>query len=485
MRCMTGKRAVPFALLAVAIGLAACDEPVAPGDPLAQQTLQPGQTPAYWHRMYGPYLEMAKEIPGYGGHYYDENKNIVVYLRDPGTQQQAAQRALMPEARQKLGRSTEVRSLKGKYSVIDLIGWHDAVRQNLYSKFGITSNGLDVRNQKITIGVKPTVDQEALFEALDDLGIPRDAVDIGEGGIILHPRLVDAGSVRPVQQGYTLQSRARTDDLFPGFVIQNDLQNGKVSECTYGVSIQARELGILMGTAGHCTEHFYRDNPQNFMYQRVVYSADRVGPEIWSPPRRTDNDGGPDPVDSYCPNLEECVWSDFSLFLPEAGGGSDILSRLPAEAGVKEVYPQDPDSPISTDPGYYVKITGIPPQRRLLQGDDVVMVGMVTGRSEGVVTNSCEDYVYTRRPDFPLDPLPERLVILCQTLADYNSQHGDSGAPLRGNESGTNHLFMGIHQGRDKQTGDSVFSPTADLISDPRYRAFLGDIRFCPTCAWH
>ena len=77
------------------------------------------------------------------------------------------------------------------------------------------------------------------------------------------------------------------------------------------------------------------------------------------------------------------------------------------------------------------------------------------GRSEGWtygnVTQTCSDR----------SVINTNITYLCQIVADYGSAGGDSGAPVFEILSGDNVALLGIHWGRNDQTGERIFSYTS------------------------
>lgn len=136
---------------------------------------------------YGIDVELAKEIPGYGGHYYDEKRRLVVNLTNPAADSATAYDVLIPRSAETGRPATAIVARKAKYTVGDLICWRYKITHEVTFD-RITSIGIRIQDQKIMISTDNLADKNALIRAIEDLGIPLDTVSIGIGkGIDYEP----------------------------------------------------------------------------------------------------------------------------------------------------------------------------------------------------------------------------------------------------------------------------------------------------------
>lgn len=267
----------------VGLLLSACadNEPDAPVDPVNPQAAAgPDKDrvyPAHWESAYGEVLRLAEEIPGYGGHYYEDNV-AYVYLKDPRAQDQTARTVLGSSVRESVRDVPEdVEILEGEYHALDLVRWHDALSQLLGTGIqGAWGVGLGLRYNRIQLFVSTGIDESLVNQQLRAHGIPLEAIDIAEREV---PPELDQVPVRPPlkQQQYTLRSKAEPGSLHPGFEIIVERQIMGNTTCTLGPIIETSLQGLMAITAAHCTGHRTEANPKASMYQRVVQTNDEIG----------------------------------------------------------------------------------------------------------------------------------------------------------------------------------------------------------------
>jgi hypothetical protein len=139
-----------------------------------------------------------------------------------------------------------------------------------------------------------------------------------------------------------------------------------------------------------------------------------------------------------------CRFSDASFFAYYAGGvaqGGTIARTL----GFRSTT-VDPNRPrfLLTEPSLELPLSGM----------QVHKIGKTTGWNSGVVTEPCMD-----SPDVPPPPLGP-VMLLCQAWATYGCDEGDSGAPVFTWDGSSSYVqLVGVHWGRNTETGDAMFSP--------------------------
>ncbi|MEM4722132.1 MAG: hypothetical protein QXT73_08750 [Candidatus Methanomethylicaceae archaeon] len=143
--------------------------------------------PSCCDEFYEPYLKVAQRVPAFGGLFFDEQNNniIYVYLTDP-SQQKAAEQAILEiffRPNDPYLSPREFRVLPARYTFVQLKKWWDCLRYAIVP--GITSSDLEENKNRIRLGVDNTLSAarkrkvvEAIETVLERLNIPRDAVII-------------------------------------------------------------------------------------------------------------------------------------------------------------------------------------------------------------------------------------------------------------------------------------------------------------------
>lgn len=184
---MNGLRIRQLALVAAATTLlGACNTPREELTPRVDQEASRADTrrqyPDLSYGMYGTWLEIAKGIPGYGGHFLRDGA-IWVYLLNPEAQRQRAKGLFLGNgwrAWSSTGvRPTAVRTLKARYSAVDLMRWHSAMHA-LIGPGDIYGVGLGFDTNQVALYVNPGTDRAMVERRIRALDVPLAAVRIVE-----------------------------------------------------------------------------------------------------------------------------------------------------------------------------------------------------------------------------------------------------------------------------------------------------------------
>ncbi|MCX8103676.1 MAG: hypothetical protein N3E42_04470 [Candidatus Bipolaricaulota bacterium] len=163
--------------------LSGCDLAQSPELPPLPQSCD--AVPSRHDFFYEPYLKVAQRVPAFGGLFFDEQNNniIYVYLTDP-SQEEAAKQAILEvffRPNDPYLSPREFRILPARYTFVQLTKWWEC----LPVIRGMTSSGLQVDKNRIRIGVDNTLSAarrrkvvEAIETVLERLSIPREAVII-------------------------------------------------------------------------------------------------------------------------------------------------------------------------------------------------------------------------------------------------------------------------------------------------------------------
>ncbi len=386
------------------------------------------------------FTEVAQRIPAFGGMFFDfadgvksdrralsrDNSVLYIYLLDMTPQAAAAAEraivAILGPIFPDLIPPREVRVLKGQYSFLQLREWFDRVGALHPLEEVVMTDIDDVRN-RLKIGLMKIEMAERVKQELTKLSIPHEAVEFEETG--------------PLVEDSTLQSYVRP--VIGGLQIAYDS-----SLCTLGFNaIRAGVNGFV--TASHCSRTRFGLDSTIYYQPTTSPSTNRIGVENFDPAPFS---GSP------CPSGRSCRYSDSSFVRYDSG--------------------------VSFTRGIIAKTTGafsitIDGSFRITSKGDAVLnqlvdkIGRTTGWSWGNVVGVC----------IRVDVENTNTTLLCQTLAEYYSEPGDSGSPvfIIPNYPYSNDVKLaGVHRGRFPQDPNKrVFSP----ISGIQNTRDLGTLTVC------
>lgn len=301
------------AVIALAILAVACnDVPTQPARPLdtpifSKQNpfiLQAPLDPQHLPGLDAQFVQLAREIPGFGGMFYDESGNLNLYLAPVVQPLAAAEVASTLGGRlQAWGKdAAEVRRLvirEGEYDFLQLSAWHQRVLPIFRMVEGVVFTDADEAHNRLRIGIESRVSTAQVEQALAQLDVPREAV------------ILEVTEPIVPMSGHTLQDRGRPvagglQIHFPGLF------------CTLGFNV--RVPGIrhdFFMVNSHCTQ--VRSEVTGTPYWQNVSWVENsfIGVEVYDPPFFA---GG------LCPDGWRCRFSDAAGALYNGG-----VNRHPAE----------------------------------------------------------------------------------------------------------------------------------------------------------
>lgn len=341
----------------------------------------------------GRFVQLAVEVPGFGGYFFDVNGDLNVYLTDLVREPQARQ-VLGDTARNRPAgpwdRPAAILVRRGDFDILQLQEW----RQR-FTRAGLTKGVHVVDNDEVInrlfVGVTEPEAIDGVLAQLDELDIPRPAVVVDvvkEGSLITSVR----DFVRPIVGG-----------------LQIHYNNGVPRDCTLGVNVLYGNIlnGVPLATPGfftasHCSGT-YLGTDQTTYYQGGV----QIGVERWDPPFFTDAQ------QELCPPYRRCRWSDVTFVAYDAGVDrkQGFIAQTfyrgfgPFVTGSLEINPTAPEfgltQTVSPAIGLYLD-----------------KIGGFSGWTSGSVVATCRDY---HTGD---------VSILCQDEVDAYGDGGDSGSPV-------------------------------------------------------
>ncbi|MBI3951076.1 MAG: hypothetical protein HY314_11560 [Acidobacteria bacterium] len=355
------------------------------------------------------FASIAKQVPAFGGLFYDEMGQLTMYLVESEPNLQEAVDLAIEAFRKRDGRITSadlIRVLPGQYSFLQLKQWHDRLFVPVFSIQGVILTDVDEATNRLRIGVESLEIADQVEEELAQLGIPREAVIIEETEpIVFMATLRDR--VRPLRAGLQIN--------FSQFL------------CTLGFNAVRQGVNGFV-TCSHCTDRQGGVESTSY-YQPSASLTNFIGTETVDPNYFR---GG------VCPRGAKCRYSD-SAFAELAAGVTSTLGAI-EQTGLGSM----------TITGGY-QITG--EVSAPLVGERLDKVGRTTGRSEGAVAATC----------VTTGVQGSNIVQICQDFVNASVAGGDSGSPVFKITSGSNVQLYGILWGGNQSGTQFVFSRMGNI----------------------
>lgn len=394
------QRAVPGFALAAALLLGACTE--IPTHPVADDGSDRGrevpEASVYSASRAAAYEALADAVPGYGGHYYDEAGELVLWLKDsPMTE---------IEAISALSGRMDVLGLGGDFSIqrarvapaqwtFEQLNEMRARIDPVLSLNGSVYTDADEAINRVTVGVESTADIHHISQAVAMAGVPAEAMNYRVTAPIEFMTLRDRQ--RPVRGGLQIN--------FPGFL------------CTLGFNIRETNGTLGFMTNSHCSgAQWVNDGaPYGQPLGTLPTDPNFIGNEVLDPPGF---------VGGVCPAGRICRYSDAAK---AHYGGAQI--GLPGDVGFGQMY-----RTLVVNDGFNANgrtIDPANPVRNIVAerpfanvGQTLHKVGRTTGWSSGTVVGSCVN-VNVANTSFHV-----RCQELVQNVAADIVSGGDSGSPV-------------------------------------------------------
>lgn len=383
------------------------------------------------------YVELATRIPGYGGHFFEENGTIVVYLKDLGQAESARTNlaAAMAEYRRRegiVGMNMEFR--QGDYDFLELTRWRGRLPGAIGAMQGVTMIGTSKRHNRLFIGVESEAVAERVIAELRRQKIPRAAVVFEEVRLESEPPAVDddgssGGSTGSTSTVGTLRGRA--DRLQGGYQLWTQYDwMGDPALCTIGPVGRGKPGTPYAGndyvlTASHCTRT--ADGVDNTIFRQPDAFHIEIGYEYQDARKYYGNQ-----KIWPCYYGNGCRQADGALVKLHGVRGVGVGEIARPKSGSVEIDP--------ANPAFYV----VSVDRNRHHFGTVHKVGKQTGWTAGSIVHDCYDIL-----NVP-DGLGGTYTIICAAFANYASGRGDSGSPVfrYDPQKDVQVELIGIHAGR-------------------------------------
>ncbi|HEY0024723.1 MAG TPA: hypothetical protein VGB24_17540 [Longimicrobium sp.] len=356
------------------------------------------------------------EIPGFGGHFINDDGNFTVYLTDPGQRDRAVQVLSRVISRRPLrwrgrGQGPQValaRVLQGQFDFAQMKGWRERLDAQVFSLPGVLSTDIDERRNRLVIGMSDPSRRAGVDSLLAAAGIP--------------PAAVLVQRENPVQGFVTLRERSTARGGLRIARPAGSLEAG----CTLAFNtIASGRAGVHFVTNSHCTATQGGEENTQFYQPGTGSSAYLVGSEVLDP-RYTALTG--------CPANRTCRRSDAALVRYNAGvdtAGYGYIARTTSSLGSITISDASPN----------FRIIGEKPYPS--GGEVVDKVGQETGWTYASVQVTCKTI------NFWLNNADTGKSFICQDGTNLTAREGDSGAPVFALAGGNDVTLFGVLVGGD------------------------------------
>jgi hypothetical protein len=387
--------------------------------------------------------QLAAEVPGFGGYYFDENGETVAFVTDLARADQARAAVQARLARNPVApRGGRVLVRQGRYTFPELAAWRDRITGPVVDIEGVESVDANEGRNRVVIGISSPAAQRGVEQLLAEHRVPREAV-VMEAEEELSLQMAPEEDLAASFGGEFLSSVIRP--LRGGIQIGRwtNRSTGKWSRCTLGAIVRRSGYNLFL-TASHCSQKSWEDDVgAHYQPMPDIYDYDLIGNEY--------DDKRGSSCGFMSPNV--CRYSDATLIRINSSIGDELGRIARTRYAASSVYPDTMGS-LEIDPAApYFQIVGRGP---VSQGSTVHKMGARTGWTQGVVTNTCIDKPADRSYSW----------LRCQVATKTWVSPGDSGGPaFTLNTDGTVSL-LGIFWGRTTSGSYHYYSPLSGIEKD-------------------
>jgi hypothetical protein len=352
-------------------------------------------------------VALARQVPGFGGFFFDTDGAPTIYLKDVRGRA-AAEQALRPFLNRQGVSASSLRVRRGDFDWVELERWQQRISTEGLALRGAVFVDADERSNRVRVGVERGTGRSGMQGLAARLGVPASAVIVEETEPIVQVATL-RDRIRPVRGGVQIN--------FPGFLCTlgfNALRNGQRSFITNS----------------HCTT--VQGGVENTPYWQPTSTVapTQIATEVADPAYNRP---------AGCPAGRRCRRSDSSR-ARYAAGTSSTLGSIARTTG--------PNNGSLTISGNF-RIVG---EGNPVVGQQANKVGRTTGWTRGAINATCAN----------VNVSGTNITQLCQSIVTAGVGGGDSGSPVFLRPGGSNVTLLGILWG-GSGTNLYVFSPIANV----------------------
>lgn len=302
-----------------------------------------------------PMLEVARQLPSFGGFYFNDQDQIVVALTDVND---LARAQSIIEPMLGVHRPKGYLSKKVDYSFLELARYRTVLRQYVFGIDGVATLGVNESDNRVKIGIANLLVLPRLLELLIEHNIPAAAVIFPE----VRVPSFRSDSLRGVNPSGTVQG---------GWQIQN----ASLEVCSVGFPARRASNGAaVFVTASHCTTtvHGYDGGALKQPWYNSSYQT--IGVELLDPPTWTC--GFPS---------DDCRHSDAALISAGVPIELGVIARTTTSSGC-----EDCEAGVIID-ATYPKLRITSRYNHVFQNETLHKIGRRSGWTYGSVEDTCDD----------------------------------------------------------------------------------------------
>lgn len=418
-------------LLASVVALAACSDRTViefeADGPIADVFRVPGAAPPL-QSLDATFSDIADEIPGFGGLYFDERGLPNVYMAPVAGAAPVSADALAGQLNARLqekgfegdisARDLVIR--RGAYDFRQLGRFHQDI-QPVLSAPGVVFTDADETSNRIVIGIEEGTSEAAIQDVIRQLGVPLDAVTIVETEPIVALQSAVEVSRAPLASNIgdlpTLRQEIRP--TAGGLQIWRFIPPSTASICTLGFNAAAPSMsqGRLMFTNSHCTEVRGQVTGTAHFQKALAFPLDTITIEIEDPPFFTNAE------DPACPVGRNCRYSD-------AAAAEYVIPNNQVRVG--RTMAPFPGTLVLPNETRTFRIAEEATTRAMI-GQGLMKVGRTSGLTGAAVIATCQNTNVAGAG---------AITMLCQERVAIDAIGGDSGSPVI--EAMDNRPFMDV-----------------------------------------
>jgi hypothetical protein len=205
-------------------------------------------------------VALARQVPGFGGFFYDEAGVPTIYLKEVG-HRTGAERALQPFLAAQGMAASALQVRKADFDWASLERWQTAASTEALSLRGTVYVDADESRNRVKIGVERGTPAGQVKAALARMGVPASAAVIEEVEPITNAATL-RDRIRPVQGGLQIN--------FPGFL------------CTLGFNARRGTQRSFI-TNSHCTEEQGGNQSTPYWQPSQTSAPTRIATEVHDP----------------------------------------------------------------------------------------------------------------------------------------------------------------------------------------------------------
>ncbi len=386
-------KGVAVALMLFAVACSDVSRPAGPTAGIAQHAISPSTAVRSSSRgIEDVFLELDRQIPGFGGFSMDANGDVVAFIKDASraSAASAAVTAWLESNTDVFLRARPARVIMktGKFGFTDLVKWQTAVGSGQTLADEITMIDADESQDRVKVLVRSAHGLSRIPALAEKMGVPLDAIVAEVSDFTVTNTTLTTSTKRPTDGGLVLSyQRTFSPDTF--------------EICTLGFNVTVG-AGMYALTASHCN-YTYTGLTGN-TWRQAINIADAIGTASNNPAWSTTGCLYPGAV--YCRNTDAMLisYNNFSN----------------AEKKIAETTVVGTTLAGSTTIGTYYGVTN-PQLSSRMMGDTLFKTGALSGTTKGPVVNSC----FIAPPDSAFHSS-----VQCAYMAQMYDEPGDSGGPV-------------------------------------------------------